>query len=320
MSGAWGTVTTLRAPPDLVTAFVRHHLSIGAAQIWLYFDDPDDPAAEIADALPRTVVIRSDAAHWARIGRRPDRHQNRQVRNAQMAYRTAEGLDWIAHVDVDEWIWPDRPMADILSDVPDADAPTGAMLRLLPFEAMHDPSLPPGPVAARHFRPDLRRLPSPLRSDILGIYAAMLPTGLLSHHVGKAVFRRGVSDLMPRIHTAFLGGERLAQGPVASDCRLLHFHANNREAWRRALPFRLSRGAYQYAPMLAEFLRRAIDAGTGDGPAAAEKRDAASVEIPWTPDLRHFYDETQCLTEPKRTLLRAADALFERPGLPAAHA
>ena len=39
--------------------------------------------------------------------------------------------------------------------------------------------------------------------------------------------------------------------------KLLHFHAQDRQAWRSALPFRLTRGAYMYRPGLQAFLQGA---------------------------------------------------------------
>ena len=39
---SWAVVATVKAPQDKVLACVAHHLSIGAAQVFLYFDDPDD--------------------------------------------------------------------------------------------------------------------------------------------------------------------------------------------------------------------------------------------------------------------------------------
>ena len=44
---SWGTVTTLRAPLAVVLAFVAHHRAAGAAEVWLFFDDPADPAAAV---------------------------------------------------------------------------------------------------------------------------------------------------------------------------------------------------------------------------------------------------------------------------------
>jgi hypothetical protein len=67
----------------------------------------------------------------------------------------------------------------------------------------------------------------------------------------------------------------------------LHFHAQDYAAWRRSLPFRLERGAYQYHPALQAYLTAATD-----------------------DQIRDFYLTTQTLTPEKATLLQAQDRLI----------
>ena len=69
---------------------------------------------------------------------------------------------------------------------------------------------------------------------------------------------------------------------------MLHFHAQDREAWLKALPFRLTRGAYQYHPELQAHLQTA-------GPE----------------EIAFFYDRTQRLTADTANLLRDEARLIE---------
>jgi Glycosyl transferase family 2 len=271
----WGLVTTVRAPEAKVMRFAQHHLGLGASHLWLYFDDPDDPAILAAQGLPRTTVTRCSDDHWASLAkRRPERHQNRQSRNAQHAYATCP-LDWLGHIDVDEFLWPTRRIDTLLQEV-STDQP---MFRIEPFEAMHDPDRPQA--YAREYRGTLPGHDSALSRSILGDHAAIIPQGMLSHRVGKAFFRTGIKGLSPRLHGAFLHGERLPGPPFAKDIVLLHDHAGTYDEWHAALPFRLNRGAYQYQPDLQRFL------------AAASHKDLAL-----------FFRETRTLTPEKRRLLR----------------
>jgi Glycosyl transferase family 2 len=277
----WGLVTTVKAPLDQILAFVAHHLSVGAEELWLFFDDPDDPAFDQIAALPRVTATRCTDAYWATKGGRHDRHQNRQSRNAREAQKLC-ALDWLGHIDVDEFLHAPRPIAAILGDQP---ASTFA-LRMEPFEAIHTPDLPDDIFTARHFRGPLSRKHEALRDPILGPYAVILPKGHLSHTAGKSFCRPKTRGLALRLHQVTLNKEPL-QGPFHTDLRLLHFHAQDRQAWVKALPFRLERGAYQFHPAMADHLAQASDA-----------------------EIHAFYDETQMLSAEKLALLAANDRLI----------
>ena len=135
----WSLVATVKAPEEKVLAFAAYHLSLGADHLWLYLDDPEQPVPALLASHPRVTVTLCDEAHWARVGKkRPPAHQNRQAQNARYAYRELVTSDWIVHIDVDEFLLTPRPIAAILDDTP----PETIVMKLEPFEAMHDPLLP----------------------------------------------------------------------------------------------------------------------------------------------------------------------------------
>ncbi len=279
----WAIVATVKAPEEQVLAFVAHHLALGCAHIALYFDDPEDPVAEVAGRLPRVTVTRCDAAHWARKGARPERHQNRQARNALRSYRRCL-QPWMAHIDVDEFLWPEMPVGDLLDTI----HPHQLMVRAEPFEALHDPGLPDDIFTARQFRGPMKARHAELRREILGPLAEVLAEGVLSHSVGKAFFRTGIPKLTPGIHGGSIGGERIPGLPFDPRMKLLHFHAQDRARWLAALPFRLERGAYRYRPDLHAHL----NAASPDGITA-------------------FYDATQRVTPEQARRLAEAGRLVE---------
>jgi hypothetical protein len=252
---SWGVVATVKAPEDKVLAFVAHHLSLGASRIWLYFDDPDDPAHAAIARHPRVTATRCTDAYWSTRGGRHDRHQNRQARNARDAYERS-GTDWIGHIDVDEFLHASRPITGILDDIP----PKTLLLKMEPFEAMHDPLLPDDIYTSREFRGALRHEHWPLRRKVLGPYRQMIRDGMLSHSVGKVMFRTGIRRLSPRLHSVMRQGVRLPTPDWHPELTLLHFHAQDRQAWLAALPFRLTVGAYQYRPLLQAHLKAATPA------------------------------------------------------------
>ncbi|MDZ4136526.1 MAG: glycosyltransferase family 2 protein [Paracoccaceae bacterium] len=257
----WGICTTVKAPKDQVLAFVAHHLGLGAARIWLHFDDPDDGAHDAVAGLKRVTAVRCDAAYWrAVVGRRPDKHQNRQSRNMQRVYGL-DALPWVAHIDVDEFLWTDHDIGALL----DAVAPDQPMMRMAPWEALHDPDLPDDIFTAGQFRGALRGPQADAaRRAVFGRFAALLPSGVLSHAAGKCFFRTGLARFEPRLHGAFRAGVRVPGGPFCAEIALLHFHAEDPARWKDRLAFRLTRGAYQYNPDLQAWLL-AADAAMIDG-------------------------------------------------------
>lgn len=247
----WSLVATVKAPEEKVLAFVAHHLSLGADHLWLYFDDPDQPIPPALADHPRVTATPCDDAHWARFGKaRPPQHQNRQSHNARFTYNRKVRSDWLVHIDVDEFLLAPRPVAAILDDTP---AGTIAM-KLEPFEAMHDPALPDDIYTARAFRGSLRREPWLRRRAVLGPYRNVIRDGMLSHTVGKMIYRTRIPGLVPRLHAIMLDKELVRTPDWQSEIKLLHFHGQDKAAWLAALPFRLTKGAYQFRPELQAFL------------------------------------------------------------------
>lgn len=256
----WGVASTLQAPIAQVLAFTAWYLDLGAARIWLHFDNPDDPAADLLEGHPQVQVIRCHAGYWEKVaGSRPDTHQQRQVRNISRVLRRT-GLPWVGHFDVDEFLLAATPPGDLLAALP----PDQLILRAEPWEALSDPSLPDDIFTARIFRQALPADRLALVPALYGPQGTLLERGMLSHTVGKCFFRSGVAGMTARIHGARLNGEVVPGGPFHPDLALLHFHAQDRAAWLSRLPFRLERGAYQYRPEMQAWLREQSPEGVAN--------------------------------------------------------
>lgn len=250
----WGLCATIKAPTDQVLAFVAHHLALGASHLWLFFDDPDDPAFDAVAGLSGVTATRCDAAYWQGVCKeRPEAHQNRQSRNMRRVYKLG-ALQWIAHLDVDEFLHASEPVADALDALPR----DRILLRMAPWEALHDPTLANDIFTARQFRAALK---GPLHKDArvkaFGPYAELLPDGVLSHAAGKCFFQRGFDGLQPRLHGAFLDGERVKGGDFHTSLAVLHFHGEDPDRWLHNLQFRLTLGAYKFNPALQIHLQDA---------------------------------------------------------------
>lgn len=282
MMQTWGLVATVKAPEEEVLAFVAHHLALGASRLWIYFDDPDDPAFDRIAKLPRVTAARCTSWYWLTRGGRNSQIIHRQIRNAKEAQRQCS-LDWLGHIDVDEFLHAARPVAEILGDMP-ASSPN---LLMEPFEALHDPELADDIFTARQFRGPLQEKHRSLLGPVFGAYAPILAKGGLSHVLGKSFCRPRFPGMTIGLHNIAVNKAKRIT-PFHPELRLLHFHAQDPTAWRRILPFRLKHGAYEHPEErpLHDFLKAASEA-----------------------ELRDFYAETMILTAEKRALLQAHDRL-----------
>ncbi|MFT6459611.1 glycosyltransferase family 2 protein [Pseudophaeobacter arcticus] len=241
----WGIVSTIKAPAEDILTFAAYHLEIGAHRLFIYLDTPCPEARPLLKAHPKIRVFDCDDASWWQRRKktgRPEKHQMRQSQNATRAYRRQAGdLDWLAHIDVDEFLWADRPIGEILNALPI----TTLCARARPIEALsgdgtafkgHIPSGPEqgGTVGRLYPR-----------------FGEHLKGGFLSHVQGKIFVRTGLANISLRIHNVFqkdpAGGDDI-ENPGAQELPeidLCHFHAPDWQHWLSHYRFRLSQGSYR---------------------------------------------------------------------------
>jgi hypothetical protein len=107
-------VTTLRDSAAVIASFVAYHRAIGFDHLFLFFDDPADPALAWAQAQPHVTAIARDGAlreAWSKLTRYGENAAHverevmaRQVLNVEHAMNLAraKGLKWLLHIDADE--------------------------------------------------------------------------------------------------------------------------------------------------------------------------------------------------------------------------
>ncbi len=240
----WGVVATIKAPLRDILGFAAHHLDLGAHRLYLYLDAPDPTTEAALRAHPKIRVQSCDAAYWqaADIGR-PKKHQPRQTYNASRAYGRASDVDWLTHIDVDEFLWPQQDIASLLAALP-ADAQA---LRVRPMELLagsetaYKSWIPPGPNRDR------------ITGRLYPTFGAFLKGGFLSHVAGKLFVRTGLdTPQLPvtyRIHNVFLGEEMnpglVDDAHTRTQLMLCHRHALSWADWQAQLQFRLAQGSYR---------------------------------------------------------------------------
>lgn len=112
-------VSTVRDDPSVVEAFVRHHLEIGIACVYLFLDRGCSvPEGLAGDA--RVRLLEHDPNRW-RLTRlklaqfASSEVMARQTLNAEVALSLAQddGHDWLLHLDCDELFRPLSPLGEM---------------------------------------------------------------------------------------------------------------------------------------------------------------------------------------------------------------
>lgn len=242
----WGVVATIKAPARATLDFAAHHLELGADRVHVYLDAPDPLAEAALRGHPGCRVTVCDDGYWRRRRGprgRPAAHQPRQSLNATHCLNTRPQVDWLAHIDVDEFLWPDRPLTAQLAALP-ADTLSA---RVLPIEVLApDPGDPP-PDGLRWFK-SCARLPTRRRDETNVIYphhGLDLNGGFLSHVAGKVFVRTGVPGTAVRIHNAFRDKAMDDAPAELAETRLCHLHAEDPAHWLASYRFRLQHGSYR---------------------------------------------------------------------------
>ncbi|WP_322894125.1 MULTISPECIES: glycosyltransferase family 2 protein [unclassified Yoonia] len=249
----WSVVATVDEPLVLVQAFVAWHLALGAAEVTLYFDRPDDPAAQIMEQVPQVRVIRCDMTHWQE--RRPAKHEVRQVQNATQAYRACTA-DWLLHCDADEYLWAPGGVSAALA----AMAPAMDCAIVPVAERVYLPGTQPMAIFDGVFR---RPFTSPARvgARVFGPDYALTRGGLAGHMQGK-VFTRTGRGLELSIHRP-KAKYACRMAPVTG-VELLHFDGLTPQHWLRKLRLRAEMFAHHGGMAPSPHRQAQIDAILAD--------------------------------------------------------
>ncbi len=277
----WGIVSTIKAPAKDILTFAAHHLDLGAHRVIVYLDDANPQAFAALKAHSKCRVIECDDGYWKRRKGRPEKHQARQTANATRCYRRGPGVDWLAHIDVDEFLWPQSPLPGQLAMLDD----DVISARVRPVEALAPDPDHPGTSAQTWFK-SFARLQKPRRAQTAAIYPTygeFLNGGFLSHVAGKIFVRTGIEKLSLRIHNAFVQGEMDDNAAELTGTLLCHMHAPSWEEFRAAYAFRLERGSYR---------SELKPVPTADGAGVNMNALFSMIETEGgEPALRAFYDE-----------------------------
>lgn len=295
LAPSWGIVSTVKADLAEILAFAAHHAELGAHRIYIYLDDPQAETVAALKAHPKIRVTACDAAYWRKTGKaRPLKHQVRQGANASHAYRRRAEVDWLAHIDVDEFLWPETSVAAHLAALP----ATALSARVRPIEALAGgdgcgfKALPPGDSRAA------------LSETLYPTYGRYLRGGFMSHVAGKLFVRTDLGEVDFRIHNMDLGGIRNPQSVELAQVDLCHLHAKPWEEWRATYRYRFEKGSYR--PELPPAISRE------NGGMNLHELFAYLEATEGEAGLRAFFDEVCADTPALRARLQAQGLLRHR--------
>ena len=240
------TVTTLRAPYEVTLAFVAYHLNIGVDHLYLFFDDPADPAMPFFDADSRVTCFRCDGKYWDTVKKYVQRDSSvrpwqpgdgeltiieRQISNANLALTLARTADfeWLAHIDSDELLHAPEGLARALAATcPDVSVVRFQIREAIPSDlefdhAFADISLFKVP-SSRAKRALVRRLGCPI------IYRGEYFRG---HQESKCAVRCSADIHSMEIHMPIFKSTSSARRVDAELIALLHYDCMGFESWKK---------------------------------------------------------------------------------------
>lgn len=207
----WGIVSTVKGSLHQIARFIAYHLDLGAQRIHIHLDVPDAALAERL-AHPKVRFTQCDEAYWAgKPNRARETHQMRQVFNATRVYRICK-LDWLAHIDVDEFLLPTAPLPELLAQA-DPNAP---FVAIVPSEMIDSAGEP------HHFK---RPCHGTVKRNIYPTYGEHVPGGFISTQSPKLIARTGLPDIRQGIHALRLHGRIVRGGTRIDGLELGHAHA-----------------------------------------------------------------------------------------------
>lgn len=274
-------MSTIKASVREIAEFSAYHLDLGASRLIIYLDDNNTDALEQLGDHPALTLIPAGPGH--RIGaHRPVKRQVRQCTNATQAYcHEAQGLDWLCHIDVDEFILPDQDLAQQLKAMPE----TALCTRMLPAKALGRDNTDDGAVTwFKKLTPERARRDAQSET-IYPTFGSSLNTGFLSHIEGKVFVRTGLRKTDFRIHNVLIDGQQ-NPGQVLFGGVLLHIHAPDYKTWRNTFDYRHEKGAYR------------PDIGRKRGRTTMHDLLALVKDDAGEEGLRAFYEEV-CLATPR---------------------
>lgn len=222
---SWGVAALVDEPAPLVVAFVSYHLDLGASEVHVMLDRPNEEVQDILIGVPGAFIHQSGEDGWAfnAINFRPPHHLGRQKYFASRILAQT-GLDWLVHCDADEFLMPlgGETIAGVLTRIRKG----ASWLKIKVAERVHCGDLPAPHIFTGAFREAWWENFNENGGEIYDeVSLQLLNRGLCGHQIGKCAVRSGLG-LFIGVHQPlreYGGGGDKVPSDVDNGIRLLHF-------------------------------------------------------------------------------------------------
>jgi len=222
-------VTTIRAERENIQSFINYHLNINIDHLFIFFDNPNDENFGYFNRLDNISCILCNSKYWKSFECNANSNiEARQVNNANLALKLAQEMqiDWIAHIDIDELIYANSSLKDILDSLPqDIDS-----LWLPPLEAIPKRMHYKNPFKDIHI---FKQLPDKTSQYYKGECPAAFFDGeyFRGHIGGKSITKISNKIKSLNLHKPIAQKNQQIKTTISTKTSLLHYDCFDFNAW-----------------------------------------------------------------------------------------
>ncbi|PIE14468.1 MAG: hypothetical protein CSA70_01555 [Rhodobacterales bacterium] len=217
----WGVVASGAQGVESWTRFAAHHLSAGAAHVWIFDRTPE--------ALP----------HLSRHPQITVQPATNALKDANSALQTGH-VQWLAHLSPDDFLLCAHPLNETLAKAP----PDRAFAPLQAAEYL----VPQGDTAKKSLfklSPRAGGRGNDVLEDLFPNYGTYLRGGMMGNSMPRIIARTGIPEAEFGKGQLIYDGQRATNRTQFSGVVAGHVHATSWEEFQQLLPRRRGDGSYQ---------------------------------------------------------------------------
>lgn len=284
--GSYSIVSTMREQPEIIAAFVAHHLTLDVQELMIFLDGPDPEVEAMLAGLPRCRVTICNDQYWQDVQacERPQNVVQRQKKNYNLARKWASS-DWLVHIDSDEFLMTTGSLSAELAAI----GPETDLVRIRNLERF----MPEGAVSSHIYQGLFRDqiIDRKLGRAIYGDSARLLNNGLTGYKRGKTATRVSSTQNFG-LHAPKTEDDENDTAHSSVSTQLLHFDGFTPLHWVSKLLKRFARGQTKGSKARQQQMNFLSEASTG-----AERVSLYQKLMVLTPDVQNELRKQGALRE-----------------------